>query len=129
MKNNKDKSQSVSAIAWQRLKKNKLSMFGLVLISCFILIAVLGFLITPDSSPDANNQKLELSKKPPGFKVQMLMVRKNEETHHVSFITKMLFGEISDYNSIPISEYRFEGSNIIIKEFSNKIKNLQLKRK
>ncbi len=129
MKNNKDKSQSVSAIAWQRLKKNKLSMFGLVLISCFILIAVLGFLITPDSSPDANNQKLELSKKPPGFKVQMLMVRKNEETHHVSFITKMLFGEISDYNSIPISEYRFEGSNIIIKEFSNKNKQFTIEKK
>ena len=129
MKNNKDKSQSVSAIAWQRLKKNKLSMFGLILISCFILIAVLGFLITPDSSPDANNQKLELSKKPPGFKVQMLMVRKNEPPHHVSFISKLLFGEISDYNSIPISEYRFEASNIVIKEFSNKNKQFVIEKK
>ena len=129
MKNNKYKSQSVSAIAWQRLKKNKLSVFGLIMICGFILVAILGFLITPDSTPDANDQLLELSKKPPGFQVQMLLVKKNEETHQVNFISKMMFGEISDYRSIPISEYRFEGNNIIIKEFTGDKKHLSFEKK
>ncbi len=111
-------SHSLSSLAWQRLKKNKLAMCGLVLISVFVIIAVLGFLITPDSSPDANEQILEISKKPPGFCVQMLLMKKNEETHHVNFISKMMYGEVSDYRSIPLSAYRFEGSDIVIKEFT-----------
>ena len=130
MKNKRDiTSQSLSSIAWQRLKKNKLSMFGLIMISVFIVIAILGFLITPDSSPDANEQILELSKKPPGFEVQMLLVKKNEETHHVNFISKMMYGEVSDYRSIPISEYRFEGSDIVIKEYTGNRNHLTFEKK
>ena len=60
-------SRSLSYYAWQRLKKNKLAMFGLVVIALCMILAVLGYLITPDSTPDANDQILELSKKPPGF--------------------------------------------------------------
>ena len=119
MSNKNSTSQSLSSLAWQRLKKNKLSMFGLILIFVFVIIAVLGFLITPDSTPDANEQILEISKKPPGFSVQMLMMKKNEETHHVNFISKMLYGQISDYRAIPLSEYRFEGSDVVYKEFTN----------
>ena len=98
-------------------------MFGLFLISLFVVIAILGFLITPDSTPDANEQLLEISKKPPGFSVQMLLMKKNEETPHINFISKMMYGQISDYRSIPISEYRFEGNNIMIKEYSSEKKH------
>ncbi|PIZ06004.1 MAG: hypothetical protein COY57_04275, partial [Flavobacteriales bacterium CG_4_10_14_0_8_um_filter_32_5] len=54
-------SKSLSKIAWQRLKKNNLSIFGLVLISIAILVAVLGPNIRPDNSPKANDQTLELT--------------------------------------------------------------------
>lgn len=93
-------------------------MFGLIIIGLCMLIAVLGYSITPDSTPDANDQLLELSKKPPGFKVQMLQTCKNENTHHVNFFYKMLFGEVSDYRSIPFANYRFEGNDIILKEYT-----------
>ena len=47
----------------------------------------------------------------------------------MNFITKMIFGEISDYQSIPISDYRFEGNNIVIKEFSREKNHLVLEKK
>ena len=112
------KSESLSYLTWQRLKKNKLSMFGLFIIVSFILVAILGFLITPDSSPDANTQLLELSKKPPGFKVKFLSAKKNEATHSVNFFSKMLFGEKSDYTFIPVSSYRFSQNDLIYKEYN-----------
>ncbi len=112
-------SHSLGYVAWQRLKKNKLAMFGLMVIAFCMLIAVLGYSITPDSTPDANDQLLELSKKSPGFKVQMLQICKNEPSHHVNIFYKMMFGEVNDYRSIPFSGYRFEGSDIILNEYIN----------
>jgi len=117
-KDDKYYSHSLSYFAWQRLKKNKLAMFGLIVIALCILISVLGYAITPDSTPDANDQLLELSKKPPGFKVQMLESRKNEKSNHVNIFSKMLFGEVSDYRSIPFSNYRFQGNDIILLEYT-----------
>lgn len=111
-------SHSLSYYAWQRLKKNGLAMFGLFIIAFCMLLGVLGFSITPDSTPDANDQLLELSKKPPGFEAKMLQKRKNEASHHVNFFYKMMFGEVSDYRSIPLSDYRFEGNDIICTEYT-----------
>lgn len=93
-------------------------MFGLIVIGLCMLVAFLGYSITPDSTPDANDQLLELSKKPPGFKVKILQNCKNEHTHHVNFFYKMMFGEVSDYRSIPFSEYRFEGNDIFLHEYT-----------
>ncbi|MFL5766064.1 MAG: ABC transporter permease [Bacteroidia bacterium] len=111
-------SHSLSYYAWQRLKKNKLAMFGLVVIFLCMMMALLGYSITPDSTPDANDQLLELSKKPPGFEVKMLQTRKNETSHHVNFFYRMIYGEVSDFRSIPFSDYHFEGNDIVVREYT-----------
>lgn len=104
-------------------------MFGLVVIGLSMLIAFLGFSITPDSTPNANDQLLELSKRPPGFKIQILQVNKNEATHRVNFFYKMMFGEVSDFRSVPFSSYRFEGTDIICLEYTgtNKRANSEIR--
>lgn len=111
-------SSSLTNVAWQRFKKNGLGMFGLVTIGLFLIVAVLGYLLTPDSSPDANEQLLELSKKRPGFEVKVLLCRKNEASHKVNIFSKMVFGEVSDFRSIPFTEYRFDGNDIVVNEFA-----------
>lgn len=111
-------ANSLTALAWQRVKKNKLAMLGCIIISLCLLIATLGYSITPDASPDANNQLLEISKKSPGFTVTMLHVKKNEPSHQVNFFYKMLFGEISDDRLVPISAYEFKDGNIICTEYN-----------
>lgn len=119
MANKDDKySHSLSFYAWQRLKKNKLAMFGLIVIGLCMIMAVLGFSITPDSTPDSNDQLLELSKKPPGFEVRILQKRKNEASHDVNFFSKMLFGEISNYRSIPFADFHFDGNDIVVREYT-----------
>ncbi|MDF2450131.1 MAG: ABC-type dipeptide/oligopeptide/nickel transport system, permease component [Bacteroidota bacterium] len=93
-------------------------MFGLVLIILATAISILGFLITPDSSPYANDQKPELHIKKPGFKSQMLLAKKNELSHKSGLFNKMIFGEISDYSFIPAYSYSFKGFDIVIEEFT-----------
>lgn len=111
-------SNSLSYAAWLRIKKNKLAMLGSAVIGICLLVAVLGYLITPDHSPDANNQLLEISKKAPGFQVKMLQVRKNEPSHRVNFFYRMLFGEQSDYRLVPLSDYYFNDTAIVCKEYN-----------
>ena len=60
--------------AWQKIKKNKLALIGIYIIISFLLIAILGPLIRPDSSPKANEQHLELARKKPGFQQNFLLI-------------------------------------------------------
>ena len=75
-KNIDTSSQSLSEQTWIRFKRDKLAMFGLSLIFFATTISILGYLITPDSSPFANDQKPELHIKKPGFTAKILLLKK-----------------------------------------------------
>ncbi len=98
-------------------------MFGLFLIAFATLISILGYTVTPDSTPFANDQKPELHIKKPGFHINMLQVAKNEKSHHVNWFQKMLFGEVSNYASIPMYAYHFSGFDIIVEEYTGNTPN------
>jgi peptide/nickel transport system permease protein len=110
-----------NTLFWNRFKRNKLSLVGLGFILFFLVIAVLGYLITPDSTPYANNQILSIAAKPPLFKVKMALIRKNMPIQKQSFISTMLFGKETPYTRIPIDSFRFEGNYLVLKEYSSGI--------
>ncbi|MCF8296606.1 MAG: ABC transporter permease [Saprospiraceae bacterium] len=111
-------SESLSALARKKFKKNKLSYFSLWFIILSIAIAILGYWITPDSTPFANEQFLELTTNKPGFSVSMLKVRKNEKTAKSNIFSKMIWGEKSKYSLIPIANHYFDGDKIYVEEFT-----------
>jgi peptide/nickel transport system permease protein len=65
--------------AWRRFRRNKLAMGGLVFIFLVALVSVLGTLIRPDKSKNANNQILSIAAKKPGFEVDVLIFNNDEE--------------------------------------------------
>lgn len=108
---------SLNKLAWRRFKKNTLGIFSLSIIIFTILISLSGYLITPDSTPFANKQILEISTQKPGFSVQTLRVRKNELVPHSSFFQKMLFGAKSEFTEIPIESFLFSNEQIKVTLF------------
>ncbi len=112
-KNKSVDSLSLSQKAWKKFKKNKVALVSFYFILFTVIVSLLGYLITPDSTPDANNQVLQLSVKPPGTKVTMLLMKKNVEIKKVSFIKKMLFGQESQYYYIPLYSYSFRGNDLV----------------
>lgn len=111
-------TESLSQITWRRFKKNKLALLGLFIIAIACVISVLGYLITPDQTPYANDQKPELLIREPGFRVKMLLVRRNQEVKEASLLQHMLFG-INDPNaSYALFDYHFSGPDIIIEEYT-----------
>ncbi len=114
----KDKTGSLTALAWQRFRRNKLAMFGTTVIGLASLIAILGSLIRPDPTKHANDQILSIALKKPGFSVDILQVRKNREVPSVYFWERLFFGgKPKRVRSTPIKGHRFEGSRIVVEEY------------
>ncbi|MFO8053605.1 MAG: ABC transporter permease [Bacteroidales bacterium] len=113
-----DYSGSLGQIAWQKFKRNRLSMIALCFIILAVLVAVSGYLITPDKTHFANRQYLELSARKPGFKVKMLKVRKNKMHEKKGFLQTMLYGRESQYRSIPYYQSDFKEDHVSIELFT-----------
>lgn len=126
-KNKEFESESLTAETWRRFKKQKLSMLGLFIIFFACIISILGYLITPDSTPYANTQKPELHTKPPGFTVEMLLVKKNQEEDKTNLFEKMLFGKQEEHTTVPIYDYDFFDNTILIEEYTGARPNNGLK--
>mgnify|MGYP001566459572 FL=1 len=103
---------------WHRLQKNNSAIFGMTVIGFSIIIALLGYLITPDSTPYGNLQFPELNIKKPGFKMKFLKVRKNEEGNEKGFFARMQQGESNNHRMIPMYDYFFEGNDIVVEQYT-----------
>ncbi|MBL7817726.1 MAG: ABC transporter permease [Saprospiraceae bacterium] len=93
--------------AMRRLLRNKPALFGLVVIAFAILVALLGYVIAPDATPDANDQMPMVALKDPGFKVKILKIRKNREIKQSNWFSKLLFGAPSEFDFVPINQVHF----------------------
>ncbi len=116
-------SQSLSRIAWQRLLKDKLALVGLIIIAMAAIIAILGYSITPDSTPDANEQKSELLIRKPGFSCNILNIRKNLRLDETNAFLKIFNGKVSDFSTLSVYDYNFDGVNIVVEEFTGNVPN------
>ncbi len=112
---------------WKRFKRNSLSIVGLFIIGIAIITSIMGYLITPDPTPYANDQKPELHTKPPGFKVKMIKVKKNDFESNNNFINTMLFGKTLDYTSYPIYYYFFHDQYVTIEGYTGSMPNNGMK--
>ena len=92
-------------------------MAGLAFIIITALVAILGYLIMPDSTPDANNMAIQLSLKKPGSKFMFLNIRKPEPVDTVSIFTKIISGQTAFYHQIPITAYYFAKDSIYINQY------------
>jgi peptide/nickel transport system permease protein len=104
--------------ALRRLMRNKPALFGLGTIVVSVLIAILGYAISPDSTPNANEQSLTIALKDPGFSVKMLKMKKNRAIETRGFFGKMLFGSENDNDFLPINNYEIKGDSIIVEKYA-----------
>jgi peptide/nickel transport system permease protein len=99
---------------WKAFKRNKIAVAGLIFICLSVSMAILGYLIMPDSTPLANNMTIQLSIKKPGSTFTMLEVRKNEPIDTVNIFKEMLFGQPAFYTDVPITGYHFARDSIFV---------------
>ena len=101
----------------QRLKKNKPAIFGLFIIIFALVIVLLGYLILPDSTPDANDGAVQIQKQAPGSEVTFLKIRKNRKIEKVNLFRKAIYGQESEYMIVPIKEYEIDSLTVRVSVF------------
>ncbi len=111
-----EQSHSFKNKTWRRLKKNKGAVFGLVVIALAFFIAVFGYAIAPDNSPNADLQTVEIAAKKPGYTQQFLKtpVQKNGEGIEFEHIVS---GKKMPYRLIPISGFTIQNDSLLINKF------------
>ena len=87
----------------KKIAKNRIGLAGFIFITLLMVVSLLGYLITPDSSPQANDIHLEIALQPPGFEVQMIQQPLDEDVAFVGIFDWILNGKPLEYNYIPIS--------------------------
>ena len=117
-KHPQDISVSLSHRAWVRFSHEPLGIGSLIFIGLVCLASILGYLITPDQSPYANQQFLELGLKKPGFKVEMLYIMKADPPLKSGWFHTMISGERSIYTAIPVSNYKIIGDTLCYRAYS-----------
>ncbi len=113
-----NKPLSPAKISWQKFLSSKVAVISLGWIILNIIVAILGYLITPDSTPFANRQQLEIRTEKPGFRVKSLFVTKNQSPQSSNIFQKMLFGESPNESIYPIHSIEIENDEAIVYSYS-----------
>src|SRR4051794_18360703 len=90
---------------WRRLAKNKAAIAGLCIIVLFFFVAVFAYVISPDSTPDANRMTVELAARKPGFTQMFLKLPAQDLSPQPSFLSRLLYGRSEPYDLIPIQSF------------------------
>lgn len=96
----------------RRFLRNRSAVFGLFVITVAVFIAVAGFLIIPDKTPDANDGSVRISKKKPGYEALILKIHQKYEVEQCNFLKRMYLGQESPYVIEPIKSYRLVGEDV-----------------
>ncbi len=90
----------------KRLFANKPAVFCMVLIIIAHIVAILGYAVMPDNTPDSNDGAWQIQKEPAGFEVDILRIRKSGEDIHTNFFKGMFYGFESNYTILPVRSYK-----------------------
>lgn len=93
-------------------------MLGLYAIVFTAVVAILGYNITLDKTPFANEQNPELHILAPGTKINFLLLAKNNPEHSRGFFHTLLFGEANNFQAVPMYTYTFKGADILVEEYT-----------
>jgi len=110
-------SVSLSRLAWVRFRHEPLGMTSLIFAGLVCITAILGYLITPDKTPFANQQFLELGLKKPGFSVDMFYIKKADPPQESGWFRTMLTGKLSAWASVPLSSYSIRKDTLYYKTY------------
>jgi peptide/nickel transport system permease protein len=104
---------------WKKFCRNKLAVAGLIFIVLVSVVAILGYLIILDDSPYSNRQCIEIAAKPPGFSILFFKKPLNFKINEVSLFKKMLIGQSSNYEYVPISKFYFSKDSLTVFKYSS----------
>ncbi len=102
---------------WRKLLKNKGASCGLVIIALSVVLAVFAYFIAPDHSPYANRMIPEIANRKPGFRMQVLLVKRERPVSGASFFSTLINGKEEAYQYVPIIAYHRQSDSLLVQKY------------
>ena len=103
-------------IVYKKFPKDLFAVFSILYILLLIVVAIFAYQISPDSTSNANQMHLSIHSKPPGFKVDMLILHvENSVSNQKSFF----FGQLNNRTEIPIQGYKVQSDGIYFQPYGS----------
>lgn len=102
---------------FSKILKKKPTLLSVLIIALSIFIAIFGYCLAPDSTPDANEQSPLIALQNPGFKVTMLKIPKRQNIEVVSWFSKIFSGSANDFNYVPIVDFKIQNDSVYVSKF------------
>ena len=110
-------SNTIQAAAWKRLKKNKGAVFGMLIITLALLMAVFGYWIAPDPSPNANRMIVEIGGLKPGTEQTFLRIKRTQQSTSTGFLERSVSGKEDVFTLVPVNRYYHNGDSLYIEKY------------
>lgn len=91
-------------------------MFGLTVIGLAFFIAMSGYLIAPDNSPNADLQTVEIAARKPGYTQQFLKIPERKYGDDL-WIERVISGRQLHYRLVPISGYKILNDSLLVNKY------------
>ncbi|MDC7997399.1 ABC transporter permease [Gilvibacter sediminis] len=111
------KSDSLTAQALRKFKKNFWGVFSLAILVLAVLVAIFAYGLAPDNSQNANQMHVSIHSQSPGFAVDLLTLP-SDFVQEQSAISAFFTGRKTSDSEIPISSYSLTDSGIEITEYA-----------
>lgn len=112
---------------WKRFNRNRPATISLWAIAAMTFVAIFGYLLAPDDSPNADFQIPEIALRPPNFRAELLPIRLNVPTTQVNFLQKIWSGKPPQHRLVAVEEAAIKGDSIFFKKIgSPKIEKIHL---
>lgn len=103
--------------AWQRLRKNKGAVAGLIVIFLAVVVALFAYFLGNDHTPNADRQIVEIQARKPGFTQLFIKVLKPRKPDQPGFFHQLLFGKDDAFVLVPIKSYQISGDSVAVEKF------------
>lgn len=102
---------------FSKILKKKSALLSVIVIALSIFIAIFGYCLAPDSSPDANEQSPLIALQNPGFKVTLLKIPKRQNIEAASWVSKKFLGAPNAFSYIPIVDFKIQNDSVYVSKF------------
>jgi len=103
-------------VVYKKFLKDLWAVFSVLYIISLIFVAIFAYQIAPDSTSNSNQMHLSIHSKPPGFKVEMLLL----QADNIPSISKSFFsGQVNGITEIPLQDYRLQFDGVEIQPYGS----------
>lgn len=114
---------SPGELFWVRFRRNRMAMVSIVIIALFVIVALLGYLITPDHTPYCNQQYLELASLKPFSKATFVYIDDGRERETCGLLRTMTKGRPLDAVAIPVYQHEEMGDSLLLETYTGSSPN------